>query len=291
VALSVLAGWAFLATSPDPARAAAAPVGAAVFLPVAAAIAVLGALARSGFREREAATRELAAAVQGRDEFISMASHELRTPLTALSLAAQRLARLPGPGADPAAARAVGSISRQASRLNILVSNLLDVSRLRSGRLHLELQDVDLADVVRDVASRFDEELSRSGSTLTVRDESPVVGRWDRLRLEQVVTNLLSNAVKYGSGRPIAVSVARQGDAAILEVADQGIGIPVPDQRRVFELFERAGRADAKAGFGVGLWIVREIVTALDGTVTVESAPGEGTRFKLSLPTDGPAGP
>jgi signal transduction histidine kinase len=288
VVLSAVAGWSFLSASPDASRAASATVGAAVFLPVAAAIAALGALVRSGFRERENATRELAAAVQARDEFISMASHELRTPLTALSLAVHRLTRLSGQPADATAARTLGSITRQVSRLNILVNNLLDVSRLRSGRLHLELEQVDLASVVREVVSRFDEELARAGSTLTLRDDVAVAGRWDRLRLEQVVTNLLSNALKYGCGRTIEVAIARDGDAALLEVSDQGIGIAADDQHRVFEIFERGGPRDVAAGFGVGLWIVREIVAALDGAVRLESAPGAGTRFTVSLPTRGP---
>ena len=287
VAVSAASGWLFLSRSANVERAAGALVGAIVFAPVGLAIALLGALVREGFHERESAARELSDAVRARDEFISTASHELKTPLTGLSLGIQRLSRSElrtHSKADPTVARALSSISRQTARLNVLVNNLLDVSRISAGRIHLEIQDVDLVDVVRGVAARFDEELSRSRSTLTLSVHGPAVGRWDRLRLEQVLTNLLSNAVKYGSGRPIEVSVALQGGTAVLRVADQGIGIRTEDQQRIFERFERAVDDNASGGIGVGLWIVREIVAALAGAVHVESAPGRGTKFTVLLP-------
>jgi len=292
VAVSAASGWWFLSSSANVERAAGALVGAIVFVPVGLAIALLGALVRAGFHERENAARELSDAVRARDEFISTASHELKTPLTGLSLGIQRLSRSElrtHSSADPGVARALSSISRQTARLNILVNNLLDVSRISAGRIHLEIQDVDLLDVVRDVAARFDEELSRSRSTLTLSLHGPAVGRWDRLRLEQVLTNLLSNAVKYGSGRPIEVSVALQGGTAVLRVADQGIGIRTEDRQRIFERFERVADDNASGGVGVGLWIVREIVAALAGTVHVESVPGRGTTFTVLLPVRGPA--
>jgi signal transduction histidine kinase len=289
VAVSAASGWTFISSSPEPQRAAGAAVGTAVFLPVAAAIAALGALVRAGFRERESAMRELAGALRARDEFISAASHELKTPLTALTLTSYQLAHLvPRASSDPRLQRLVTAVARQTSRLDVLVTNLLDVSRIRSRRLHLELSDVDLGGVVREVASRFEAELAHSGSTLALRLDGPVVGRWDRLRVEQVVTNLLSNAVKYGAGRPIEIAASLRGDAAVLRVADAGIGIRIEDQARIFERFERAVHSDPQGGFGIGLWIVREIAAALDGEVRVESAPGEGTTFFVVLPLRGP---
>lgn len=292
VAISSVSGWLFLATSADAATREGAVVGTLVFVPVGLAIAVLGALARAGFHERDNAARELSEAVRARDEFISVASHELKTPLTALSLSVHRLSRPELQGRsfdDPGVARALNLISRQTARLNILVSNLLDVSRISSGRVHLELQDLDLAEVVRDVASRFQDELEHAGASLTLSLSGAVVGRWDRLRLEQVITNLLSNAVKYGSGRPIEVSVSTESSTAVLAVSDQGIGIRVEDHERIFERFERSGHEHAATGFGLGLWIVREVVAALDGSVRVESTLGQGTRFIVSLPRRGPS--
>src|SRR5439155_22039881 len=130
----------------------------------------------------------------------------------------------------------------------------------------LEYEDVDLAAVVRDVTARFDDDLRRAGCSLSMDADAPVLGRSDPTRLEQIVTNLLSNAVKYGAGKPIEVAVASAGDAARVVVRDRGIGIARTDHRRIFERFERLSGTNV-GGFGLGLWIVREIVQALGGTI------------------------
>jgi signal transduction histidine kinase len=110
------------------------------------------------------------------------------------------------------------------------------------------------------------------------------VGRWDRLRLERVLTNLLSNALKYGRGQPVEVRVRRVGELARLEVRDHGPGIPLEEQPYVFERFKRVSSAVEKAGFGLGLYIVRQLVEAHGGTTRVESVPGEGAAFIVELP-------
>lgn len=292
VVASGICGWLFLWSSPDPHRATGAFVGALVFMPVAAVIAGLGALVRAGFHEREAAAQQLAEAVRVRDAFISTASHELKTPLTSLLLVAQQLARR-GHGStseDPNVPRLLQSVQRQAARLTLLVNNLLDVSRIRSGRMYLDLEEVDLVRAVEDVLAQFEDEIARTGSAVTVRASGPVIGRWDRLRVEQIVTNLLSNAVKYGAGSPIALAALRERDAAVLTVSNGGAGIPPEDRERIFERFARGPHGNAPGGFGIGLWIVREIVTALGGTVRVASTRDQGTTFTVVLPVSGPAG-
>jgi signal transduction histidine kinase len=115
------------------------------------------------------------------------------------------------------------------------------------------------------------------------------VGRWDSLRLEQVVTNLLTNALKYGAGRPIEVTVEGDDTHARLSVRDQGIGIAEEDAGRIFERFERAVSVQHYGGFGIGLWIVREIIQALGGTIEVRSTVGQGATFTVILPRQGPA--
>src|SRR5512138_1749228 len=147
-------------------------------------------------------------AVAARDEFLSIASHELKTPLTSLVLNADSL-RLAARRADlEGIGRKVEVMKRNVDRLSRLVASLLDISRISAGRLDLELEDVDLAEIVREVVGRFEDEARRAGSTIRLSAGSPAVGRWDRLRLDQVATNLLSNAIKYGRGRPVEVAVA-----------------------------------------------------------------------------------
>ena len=109
-------------------------------------------------------------------------------------------------------------------------------------------------------------------------------GKWDRLRLDQIVTNLLSNAMKYGSGEPIEVAMTGTPEAVRLEVRDHGIGIAPEHQSRIFDRFERAVSGRHYGGLGLGLWIVRQILDALGGSIRVRSAPGEGSTFTVELP-------
>ncbi len=233
--------------------------------------------------------RNLQRAVHVRDDFLSMASHELRTPLTSLKVhvqgalrAAHRRGEEPLPVAQYVAK--LETLEHNVSRLALLVDNLLDISRIHTGRLDFELAEVDLAAVVRDVASRFSEEASSAGCTLSVRAENPVVGRWDYSRVDQVVTNLLANALKYGAGAPVELAVSEEASHATLEVRDGGIGVREQDRYRIFERFERAVPHEHYSGFGLGLWLVHEIVTGLGGSVTVESPPGQGALFRVLLP-------
>ncbi len=222
-------------------------------------------------------------AVRARDEFLSIASHELKTPLTSLSLQSDSL-RLSARRSDTAAIlRKVEVIRRSVDRLGRLVGSLLDLSRITAGRLEFEVEEMDLAEVARDVVSRFEEEASRAGCALRLDAPEPVTGTWDRLRLDQVVTNLLANAVKYGPGKPVDIQVRGEPGRALLLVRDRGIGISVEDQQRIFERFERAVSKRHYGGFGLGLWMVREIVEALGGAVRVESAPGLGSTFTVEL--------
>jgi signal transduction histidine kinase/CHASE1-domain containing sensor protein len=227
--------------------------------------------------------RDAQAAVRERDDFLSIASHELKTPLTSLALQSESLRAAARRGDADAAARKAEVVRRNVKRLSALVASMLDLSRIRAGRLELELEDVDIAEVAREVALRFEEEAQRAGCELRLEVPAPVVGRWDRLRVDQVVTNLLSNAVKYGPGKPIDVRVEAAGGRALLTVADHGIGISATDQVRIFEPFERAVSERHYGGFGLGLWIVRHIVESLGGEVRVESTPGEGATFKVEL--------
>jgi PAS domain S-box-containing protein len=226
-------------------------------------------------------------AVRARDEFLSIASHELRTPLTSMHLQMQSLLRTVHQAREAPSRERLESklevVDRQERRLAKLVDRLLDISRLTAGRLELELEEVDLAALVRDVAARFEEDFRRAGSPLHVQAEGPVIGLWDRMRLEEVVTNLLSNALKYGGGKPVEVSLEARSDRLLLRVRDQGVGIALEDQERVFERFQRVSDY-RQGGLGLGLWIVRRILEAMGGCIHLESRPGAGATFTVELP-------
>ncbi len=240
-------------------------------------------------KEVERLAESLQKAVRVRDEFLSIASHELKTPLTALRLQVQGLLRSSRAGeaarlAPERITARLDAIERNVDRLATLIDKLLSLPHLVSGRLELDKVELDLADLVEEVAGRFTDELARAGSALTMRLVRPLRGEWDRLRIDQVITNLLANAVKYGRGRPIEVTLEDTGNLAVLNVRDSGIGIAEADRERIFERFERAVSERNYGGFGLGLYIARHIAKAHGGTVSVASVLGEGATFRVELP-------
>src|SRR6266568_1019376 len=207
--------------------------------------------------------------VRERDEFLSIASHELRTPVTALQLQLQliqRAASRTGGDLPEEMAEKLAALERQSRRIGVLVNALLDVSRLRLGRLELHREVVELSALVRETASQLAPEGARAGSAL------------------EVVTHLLSNAFKFGEGKPITLTVSSDDERAILGVQDAGLGIAPADQQRVFGRFERAVPTHRFGGLGLGLYIAREIVEAHGGEISLASTPGAGTTFTITLP-------
>jgi PAS domain S-box-containing protein len=233
--------------------------------------------------------RKAQEALKSRDEFLSMASHDLRSPLTSLRLQLQAVRRDLQPGRDGTrsleklAAR-LESMERQTDRMLHMMDALLDITQMTAGRLELKRQKLDLVELVQDAVATLDEELHQSGVQVRIHADGPIEGMWDRLRLEQVVDNLLSNAVKYGRGRPVDLLVSTDGALAKLVVRDQGVGVAPEDQERLFERFERVKIKEGASGYGVGLWIVRRVVEAHGGRVSIESRLGEGSSFIVQLP-------
>ena len=225
---------------------------------------------------------EAKTALRARDEFLSVAAHEIRGPVTSLHLAVQSLQRK---AISPSArTRALSVIERDDRRIARFVDELLDLARVRSGTLALQFEQVDLGGVLREVASQLAPELARSGSDLTLKTHGQLEGSWDRMRLGQVFTNLLSNAIKFGLGKPIEASLSATPDTVSLVVRDHGMGMGPDTHARIFEPFERTVSARRYGGLGLGLYIVRTIVDALDGTIRVESAPRSGATFHVELP-------
>jgi len=247
-------------------------------------------LEEATLRERlRAETTQLA--LEQRDEFISVAAHELRTPLTALALkiegVTQALRRV---GRDDVVTTAPKLVERmQGAQLQIgrfaeLVERLLDVSHIVQGKLVMQLETTDLAELVQHVVDDFREPARRVGSELRFAASGDGVGTWDRMRLEQAIVNLLSNAIKYGGGKPVEI-VMEASDAGVrLHVTDHGIGIAQADLERIFTRFERAAPTRNYGGLGLGLYITRNIIEAHGGVINVSSQPDESTTFLVELP-------
>jgi signal transduction histidine kinase len=231
---------------------------------------------------------QLQEAVRTRDEFLSIASHELKTPLTSLTLQIDQLRRMFRDGrVDRSTPALLEAAKRQAVRLCDLVEQLLDVSRIATRRLPIHVDEGDLAEIARDVSERFRPQAETALSPLHFEADGPVRGRWDRLRIEQILSNLLSNAIKYGRGKPISVRVTATGDMGRVAVHDEGIGIAPGDLSRIFGRFERAVSSRHYGGLGLGLYIAHEVVEAHGGSILVQSEPGKGSTFTVLLPLHG----
>jgi PAS domain S-box-containing protein len=218
------------------------------------------------------------------DDFLAMASHELRTPLTPLLLKVQALERgLARSKSEVPAERILHDLERieaHVTRLVRLTGSLLDVSLIGGGHLSLERSATDLVELTRAVVSRF----AQDGTRIMLDAPDRVVGLWDAVRLDQVVTNLVANAVKYGGQTAIDVRVEDHGAHARLLVRDEGVGIDPADHARIFDRFERVSEHPQVAGFGIGLWLVAQVVQAHGGEVGVQSARGHGATFFVTLP-------
>ena len=237
---------------------------------------------------RELLDRQVAA-TRMRDEFISIASHELKTPLTSLRLQTQLSQRRIDRGDEqiyePASTRKlVESTNKQVDRLVHLVEDMLDVSRINLNKLHLQIEEFDLVGLITETVERMQPQAAVVGCQIEVIAPAAVIGRWDRFRVEQIVTNLLSNAIRYCPGLPVEVTVLRERDRAKVSVRDLGPGIASDSQDRIFERFERGVDGSKVSGMGVGLFICREIAAAHGGAIRVESALGKGATFIVELP-------
>ncbi len=176
---------------------------------------------------------------------------------------------------------------RQIRSMVRLIDDMLDVSRISSGKLSIRRVAVDLVGLVRRVADDLGACAAATGSVLEVLAFEPIDGNWDVFRVEQIVVNLISNALRYGQGQPVEISLARTQNSAIIEVRDHGIGISARDQERIFDAFERVMHQDHTGGLGLGLFITKQLVDAHGGAITVQSAPGNGALFSVTLPLSG----
>lgn len=239
--------------------------------------------------DRKLFEEQLQDAVKARDEFLSIASHELKTPLTSLSLQTQLVKKIAAQSEQVAfdlnrMKKFVDQASRATSRLSHLVDDMLDISRINTGKLSIEPENFDLGELTHEVAERMSSEFEAARCSVSFEIEDGVIGRWDRFRIEQVISNLYSNAIKYGKNTPVRVALKSDANKITWSITDSGPGIPEDAQKRIFERFERASNANDVTGLGLGLFICRQIIDMHEGYIGVKSTPGAGATFSFSLP-------
>jgi signal transduction histidine kinase len=238
-------------------------------------------------REHARLVAELTQAVQARDAFIAIAAHELRNPMTPILGYVEHILSVGQRPESEYPEAAIVALERLAGLIGEYIkraTTLLDISRITAGKFRVELSLIDISAMMRQAMHRHREGAERSGCRLEPSIEDEVSGLLDELAVEQISDNLLSNAVKYGAGEPIKISLVRSGTEARLTVQDHGIGISEEDQARIFDAFERAVTRREHGGFGIGLWVVRQLVDAMHGEVHVTSRPAEGSTFTVTLP-------
>ncbi|MBA3823685.1 MAG: hypothetical protein H0X24_07255, partial [Ktedonobacterales bacterium] len=227
------------------------------------------------------------------EDFLALASHELRSPLTSLKAAAQMLARRIG-STDERAGTLLTTILRQLERLQQLIADLVDSSRLQHGKLRLTLLPVDLPELVAQTIAAFALGVPQPPIVIAGPPEGTLLIAGDAVRLEQILTNLLTNASKYAAGSPQIVVRLRQVDQdAEMQVADQGPGIAAADLPQLFQRFfqVQAEAETARTGLGLGLFLTHELVVAHGGHILVSSQVGQGTTFTMRFPLLSPPEP
>ncbi|WP_248345557.1 sensor histidine kinase [Anaeromyxobacter paludicola] len=235
----------------------------------------------AGALERRSAERATALELElrRRDEFLAVASHELRTPLSALGLSLETLLQAGERLAPAELTRRLERAIRQCQRLQRTVEELLG----HPGQPEeAGLQPCDLCELAREAVEQCAALLERAGCAVEVRAARPVVATLDPWRIGRALTNLLVNAARHAPGAPVEVAVDRRGSRAVVAVSDRGPGVPAGERERIFERFVQL--SPERGGFGLGLWIVRQIADLHRGRVVVEPRPGGGARFVLALP-------
>jgi signal transduction histidine kinase len=216
-----------------------------------------------------------------------MVANELQTPLNTLFLQLQlRKAELEGGNTglftEAYLQKMVASDQRQVQSMVGLIDDMLDVSRIRSHRLPIRPREVELGALLTRVVDQLHQQATAAGSTVRLHAGQPVTGQWDEFRIEQVVVNLLGRALRVGNAQPVDITLTPLDGGARIEVRDQGLGIALADQARIFEQFEHDAQHPGSGG--LGLYISQQVVLAHGGTLGVRSQPGQGAVFTVTLP-------
>jgi two-component system OmpR family sensor kinase len=229
---------------------------------------------------------ELREAVTARDDFLAVAAHELKNPLTPIMLSLELVRTAEKSGNRSQSSAELDRLERLIKHFASRTHMLLDVAQISSKKLQLEAAELNLSELVADVVNDYKLLIARSGSVMISSIQNEIVGLFDRMAVSRIVENLLTNAVKYGRGKPIELTLTAASGIAQIIVRDNGIGIADGDKERIFNRFERAVSRDTHSGFGVGLWLVRNLAESMDGSITVIGESGVGSTFTVSLPIE-----
>lgn len=241
---------------------------------------------RTQLAQKSTQLKEMRESEERKDNFFAIASHELRTPMTTVKAYSQLLETKLGETEDHKTKVAVQAITQQVDRMHNLITTLLELSRIQTGKLELKPAVIDFSKCVIDTTTALQEAISSHQFHLTIPSSSILV-KADQLRLEQVIINLLTNAVKYSPNSDVVqIALQVEKNNALLKITDFGVGIDSSELTKIFERFYRSPslKSSGKDGLGLGLYISNEIIKNTDGYLSVESEPGKGSTFIVSLP-------
>jgi two-component system, OmpR family, sensor kinase len=236
---------------------------------------------------RDRALLELREAVRARDDFIVTAAHELRNPLTPIQLCVELIRAAAKTGENEKLETELGRLEHTIGRFLKRTSVVLNVARITGKALDLRLSQFNLSEAVRNAVDEQVPVAVRSGSPLHLGIEENIICFQDEIAIGEIIENLLSNAIKYGAGKPIELAISTRENSAYLTVRDHGLGIGGDETERIFERFERAVRRTHQPGFGLGLWITRNLVEAMGGSISVTGEKGAGSLFTITFPLNG----
>ena len=223
------------------------------------------------------------------NDFLSIASHELKTPITGLKLQAEMAKRAieklgPDAFSPERVKKLVDNFHYDINRLKRLVDDILDVSRITSGKLSMEMEYVNIEEFMFEIVDRMSQSFIQFNQLVNVKINAPINVILDLHRMEQVISNLISNAIRYGNESPITFYIFTHSKHLFISVSDKGPGISAENQRSLFERSEKKKRKIENEGLGLGLYIANEIVKAHKGKIHLESHLGEGTNFTVEIP-------
>ena len=233
---------------------------------------------------RDQLIAELREAILRRDDFLAVAAHELRNPLTPILICLELIRAAELAGNHARAISELDRLQRLVQRFVARTNVLLEVAQITSNKLQLNTTEQNLSELVAGIVEDHRPLVDRSGSLLTTNIQQGVVAYVDRMAVSEIVENLLSNAIKYGQRKPIALTLMSRSDLAQIVVQDSGMGINEKDKERIFERFERAVSREVQAGFGIGLWLTRNLTQRMGGSISVVGKPGIGSTFTVTLP-------